>query len=75
MNYVHQDIAWAGFMQAGILENGFKMMIGEWSVGLGQAHACHDGKPEAAEAKALYQAQKWNFLSQHVAYRDRKSVV
>jgi len=71
--YVFQDSAWAGFMKAGILEKGFKMMIGEWSVGLGPAHTCHNGKPAAAEARALYQAQKWDFLSQHVAYMDKSA--
>lgn len=72
-NYVEQDQVWNGFMQANIPARGFKMMIGEWSAGLGPAHACHNGKPAAPEAKALYQAQKWDFLSQHLAYKNKST--
>ena len=47
-------------------------MAGEWSVGCGPAHSCNPGGgPTAEEAKALWLAQKWGYLSAHVAYAGK----
>uniref|UniRef100_A0A7S0FAG4 glucan 1,3-beta-glucosidase n=1 Tax=Pyrodinium bahamense TaxID=73915 RepID=A0A7S0FAG4_9DINO len=69
--YAGQDLVWAQFMQKDSMNRGWKMMVGEWSAGLGPAHSCHGSLPAAEEAQGLYQAQKWGFLSQYLAYKGK----
>eukprot|EP01062_Namystynia_karyoxenos_P027666 TRINITY_DN21176_c0_g2_i1.p1 TRINITY_DN21176_c0_g2~~TRINITY_DN21176_c0_g2_i1.p1 ORF type:complete len:734 (+),score=156.93 TRINITY_DN21176_c0_g2_i1:93-2204(+) len=69
--YVGQDGDWAAYVNAGVFESGWRVFVGEWSVGLNPAHSCNSGLPTADQAAALWRAQKFDFLSNYVHYRGK----
>jgi hypothetical protein len=63
---VGEDGDWAGYINAGVFDQGWRFYVGEWSAAVPQG-------PDGHRAGRMWQAQKWNFLSQYVQYQGRAS--
>lgn len=67
--FQNQDASWTAYQRAGLFDRNFSFVVGEWSVGLMFAHRCNPGGgPVVEQAKGLWQAQKWDYLSVHQAF-------
>lgn len=69
----HEQAAWAGFMKKGLLEDGYRLYIGEWSAGLQVARNCNNPtkRPNPKQAQAMWRAQKFSFLKQYLYYKGK----
>lgn len=67
----YEDVDWARWMQSGVLDQGWRFYVGEWSAALGTAHNCQNGVPTTDQARSLWRAQKWGYLSQYMHYRGK----
>eukprot|EP00936_MAST-01D_sp_MAST-1D-sp1_P001577 g1577.t1 len=68
----NDDGDWKAYSDAGLFDDGWRFIVGEWSVALGPAHSCNPGGgPAAAQASAMWLAQKWSYLSLHAAYAGK----
>ncbi|CAJ1410694.1 unnamed protein product [Effrenium voratum] len=72
-NTTHQyeQGAWANFMKKGLLDDGYRLYIGEWSAGLQVARNCNNPTklPNAKQAQVMWRAQKLSFLTQYLHYQ------
>eukprot|EP00913_Durusdinium_trenchii_P017028 g16013.t1 len=69
----YEQGAWAGFMKKGLLDQGYRLYIGEWSAGLQVARNCNNPTklPNAKQAQVMWRAQKLSFLSQYLHYAGK----
>ena len=71
-NTTHQyeQHAWAAFMKKGLLDQGYRLYIGEWSAGLQVARNCNNPTklPNAKQAQVMWRTQKLSFLSNYLHY-------
>lgn len=54
-----EDGDWAGYINAGVFDQGWRFYVGEWSSAVKGGH--HAGE--------MWHAQKWDYLSQYVHYQ------
>eukprot|EP00475_Leptophrys_vorax_P037302 TRINITY_DN640_c0_g2_i1.p1 TRINITY_DN640_c0_g2~~TRINITY_DN640_c0_g2_i1.p1 ORF type:complete len:600 (+),score=134.55 TRINITY_DN640_c0_g2_i1:75-1874(+) len=64
----NQDNDWKNYQNAGVIDDGWKVFVGEWSSALGVAHSCNGGGPDANQAHQLYVAQKYSYLRNYAQY-------
>mmetsp|Transcript_136784 Transcript_136784/g.354778 ORF Transcript_136784/g.354778 Transcript_136784/m.354778 type:complete len:576 (-) Transcript_136784:77-1804(-) len=69
----HEGGAWTGYMKMDLLEQGYRLYIGEWSAGLQVARSCNNPTrlPNPKQAQVMWRAQKLSFLSQYLHYKGR----
>jgi len=70
-SHQYEQGAWAAFMNKGLLKDGYRLYIGEWSAGLQVARNCNNPTklPNAKQAQVMWRAQKLSFLSQYLHYK------
>ena len=70
-SHQYEQGAWAAFMKKGLLKDGYRLYIGEWSAGLQVARNCNNPTklPNAKQAQVMWRAQKLSFLSQYLHYK------
>jgi len=64
--HTSEDNDWAGYINAGVFDQGWRFYVGEWSAAVPQG-------PDGHRAGRMWQAQKWNYLSQYVHYKGKAS--
>lgn len=71
----YEQGAWAGYMKKDLLEQGYRLYIGEWSAGLQVARNCNNPTrlPNPKQAQVMWRAQKLSFLRQYLYYKGRAS--
>jgi len=74
-DHQYEHGAWAGLMKSGLLDQGYRLYIGEWSAGLQVARSCNNPTrlPNPKQAQVMWRAQKLSFLRQYLHYNGRAS--
>lgn len=59
-----EDADWAGYINSGVFEEGWRFYVGEWSASVPQG-------PDGHRAGRMWLAQKWGYLSQYLHYKGK----